>query len=405
MKKLNNRVTHSLILILTSSLSLLFLCITVNYVEGATVEVKIPEGTYQTQDSHFEPKTLTIGKGDTVNWINEDSTLHTVSSGKPSSNTVGTMFDSSYLSSGKTFEHTFKKTGKFDYYCTLHPYMTGKIVVSKSSSPPIETAEKEPTLTSQDRVLIKLTPSGTTAEGKVSPKNVKVKVGTTVVWQNDLPEKVYVQSKPDENHYEGELLNGTYIFPGESREEKLNEVGNFIYDGSNGFGSYYVRGAIIVLNETTQEKKIPIEIPTTVPKSKKSYQLIIYLDNASPQNVIGDNFKILVDNSNNEPILTAKPNIDFNDDHQKISPPKGYPIIYQSGQYPKDIRVCAQQEYQLNGTTYLHNDCYPIIQNVQKTYWYTTFDYGEIDGFEADSNLIAKSNETTPATDYNNARE
>jgi hypothetical protein len=212
-----------------------------------------------------------------------------------------------------------------------------------------------------------------------------------------LPEKVYVQSKPDENHYEGELLNGSYIFPGESREEKLNEVGTFIYDGSNGFGSYYIRGAITVVNETTQEKKIPIEIPTTVPKSKKSYQLIIYLDNASPQNVIGDNFKILVYNSNNEPILSAKPNIDFNDDHQKISPRNGYPIIYQSGQYPKEINVCAQQEYQLNGTTNLHNDCYPIIQNVQKTYWYTTFDYAEIDGIEPDSNSIAKSKEMTPA--------
>jgi hypothetical protein len=117
---------------------------------------------------------------------------------------------------------------------------------------------------------------------------------------------------------------------------------------------------------------------------KKSYQLIIYLDNASAQNAIGDNFKILVYNSNNEPILSARPYIDFNDDHQKISPPNGYPIIYQSGQYPKDIRVCAQQEYQLNDTTYLHNDCYPILQNVQKTYWYTIFDYGEIDGFEAD---------------------
>jgi plastocyanin len=53
----------------------------------------------------------------------------------------------------------------------------------------------------------------------------------------------------------------------------------------------------------------------------------------------------------------------------------------------------------LNGTTKLHDDCYPIIQNVQKTYWYTIFDYGEIDGFEADSNSIAKSNEMTPTTD------
>ena len=114
--------------------------------------------------------------------------------------------------------------------------------------------------TDQERVVIKLTPSGTTAEGNVSPKNVKVKVGTTVVWENMLPEKVYVQSKPDENHYEGELLNGSYFFPGESREEKLDKIGTFIYDGSNGFGSYYVRGTITVVEEATEKKKIPIEI-------------------------------------------------------------------------------------------------------------------------------------------------
>jgi len=115
-------------------------------------------------------------------------------------------------------------------------------------------------LTDQERVVIKLTPSGTTAEGNVSPKNIKVKAGTTVVWQNMLPEKVFVQSKPDENHYEGELLNGSYFFPDESREEKLNKIGSFIYDGSNGYGSYYVRGTITVVEEATEKKKIPIEI-------------------------------------------------------------------------------------------------------------------------------------------------
>jgi len=113
--------------------------------------------------------------------------------------------------------------------------------------------------------------------------------------------------------------------------------------------------------------------------------------------MIGDNFKILVYNSNNEPILSAKPNIDFNDNHQKISPPNGYPIISLSGQHPGDIKVCAQQQYQVNGTNNLHNDCYPIKQNSQKTYWYAIFDYGKIDGFGADSNPIAKSSEMKSA--------
>ena len=68
-----------------------------------------------------------------------------------------------------------------------------------------------------------------------------------------------LSQSPDENHYQGQMLNQSYIFPGESREEKLNDIGTFIYDGSNGFGSYYVRGAITVVNETTEEKKIPVE--------------------------------------------------------------------------------------------------------------------------------------------------
>jgi len=124
------------------------------------------------------------------------------------------------------------------------------LVGQASNSTKTVAPKKSKDLTAEDRVLIKLTKSGTTAEAIVSPKNIKVKVGTTVVWENMLPEKVYVQSKPDENHYEGELLNGSYFFPGESREEKLNKIGTFIYDGSNGFGSYYVRGSITVVNET-----------------------------------------------------------------------------------------------------------------------------------------------------------
>jgi hypothetical protein len=133
------------------------------------------------------------------------------------------------------------------------------LVGQASNSTKILPPKSSEDLTDQERVIIRLTPSGTTAEGNVSPKNVKVKVGTTVVWENMLPEKVYVQSKPDENHYEGELLNGSYFFPGESREEKLNKNGTFIYDGSNGFGSYYVRGTITVVENATEEKTAPIE--------------------------------------------------------------------------------------------------------------------------------------------------
>jgi plastocyanin len=78
----------------------------------------------------FEPPNLTASKGTTVTWTNADSTLHTVTSGSAEAGNSGTEFDSSYLAAGKTFQHPFNTAGTFDYYCTLHPWMKGKVVVS-----------------------------------------------------------------------------------------------------------------------------------------------------------------------------------------------------------------------------------------------------------------------------------
>jgi hypothetical protein len=120
-------------------------------------------------------------------------------------------------------------------------------------------------------------------------------------------------------------------------------------------------------------------------KTASPYRLIVYLDGATKTNAIGDNFKIVVYNSNHNIILSEKPTIDFTDTHQKISPKSGYTIQGKSGEHPNQISVCAQQEYELEGKKHVHDDCYPIKQNIQKTYWYTIFDYGEIDGFEGDT--------------------
>jgi len=81
-------------------------------------------------DKFYEPETLTVSKGTTVTWTNEDSTLHTVTSGSAEAGNSGTEFDSSYLAAGKTFQHLFNTAGTFDYYCTLHPFMTGQVVAN-----------------------------------------------------------------------------------------------------------------------------------------------------------------------------------------------------------------------------------------------------------------------------------
>jgi nitrite reductase (NO-forming) len=76
----------------------------------------------------YDPSPLTIKPDTSVTWTNNDSTIHTVTSGLPEQGEVGTLFDSSIMSPGKTFTHVFDKTGTFDYSCTLHPFMRGQII-------------------------------------------------------------------------------------------------------------------------------------------------------------------------------------------------------------------------------------------------------------------------------------
>ena len=96
--------------------------------DGSTVSI-VPGSSVPSNGKYFVPEATTVSKGDTVTWTNEDTVLHTVTSGTPEEGNVGTEFDSSYMAAGKTFQHQFNTAGTFDYYCTLHPFMTGNIKV------------------------------------------------------------------------------------------------------------------------------------------------------------------------------------------------------------------------------------------------------------------------------------
>ncbi len=71
----------------------------------------------------FNPASITIKTGTTVTWTNEDSAPHIVTSDG--------NFDSSALSKGETFNYTFNTAGTFNYICSLHPSMKGKIIVEE----------------------------------------------------------------------------------------------------------------------------------------------------------------------------------------------------------------------------------------------------------------------------------
>ena len=82
--------------------------------------------TVKITDFTFNPPTLTVGVGTVVTWTNEDDAPHTV-------NATTQAFKSGALDTDETFSFTFTKPGTYQYFCALHPHMTGTIVVEAAS--------------------------------------------------------------------------------------------------------------------------------------------------------------------------------------------------------------------------------------------------------------------------------
>jgi plastocyanin len=82
---------------------------------AANAEVKI-------DNFSFGPQTVTVPVGATVTWINRDDIPHTVVS------TDG-VFKSKVRDTDEKFSYTFAKAGTYPYYCSVHPKMTGQVVV------------------------------------------------------------------------------------------------------------------------------------------------------------------------------------------------------------------------------------------------------------------------------------
>jgi len=101
--------------------------------EPQTVDVSIPTGTSspgcEETNECWLPDSVSIKAGDTVIWANDDTAAHTVTSGSPSEGPSG-IFDSSLVMAGDSFEVTFDNSGSYDYFCMVHPWMTGSIQVS-----------------------------------------------------------------------------------------------------------------------------------------------------------------------------------------------------------------------------------------------------------------------------------
>jgi len=78
-------------------------------------------------DRCYIPSVITIQSGQQVTWVNEDSAFHSVTSGFYGSPTE--LFDSGHLDPFESYTVDFDETGIFDYFCTLHPWMKGQVIV------------------------------------------------------------------------------------------------------------------------------------------------------------------------------------------------------------------------------------------------------------------------------------
>ena len=115
-----------------TSMILMGFIMTTSFAFAEQVSVSLPQGSgvsgCEETNECFLPYAITVNPRDTVVWNNDDSAAHTVTSGLPGE--PDGVFDSGIFMAGTTFSHTFDTLGKYDYFCVVHPWMMGQVLVT-----------------------------------------------------------------------------------------------------------------------------------------------------------------------------------------------------------------------------------------------------------------------------------
>ena len=96
------------------------------FLVAASIAATLFHAAVQIDDFAFSPPSLTVKAGTTVTWRNKDDIPHTVASSTR-------MFKSKALDTDDSYSFTFNEPGSYGYFCSLHPHMTGKIVVEPAN--------------------------------------------------------------------------------------------------------------------------------------------------------------------------------------------------------------------------------------------------------------------------------
>lgn len=232
------------------------------YAEEYTVS--IPYGAFNPElntpaDTWYDPPIITIGVGDTITWHNDDREGHTVTSGEGSGR-FGWMndnfgspdggFDSERFMPGESWNHKFEESGTFSYFCTIHPWMEGVVIVESE----IPDYAQDATGQKLEFPLLQYTPD----------RQIEVNLSwdPPVLKTHEKVQFVYQFYDPNTNSNLAKMKynfiifqNGKEIF----RDEGLNQIGgdyrNFVFDKS---------GSIIIRMEGIEALSILAEGGVTV---------------------------------------------------------------------------------------------------------------------------------------------
>jgi plastocyanin len=162
-------------------------------------------------DFGYSPSSITVAAGSTITWANNGAAPHTVTARSGS-------FDSGIRQPGGRYSRTFSEPGTYNYYCTLHPQMTGTIAVLDASgnAPPPTDEEVIGTAAQPTSGDVKM------VDNAFQPRSLTVAAGSTITWANNgaAPHTVTARN--------GSFDSGLRM-PGEGYTRTFDEPGTYTY--------------------------------------------------------------------------------------------------------------------------------------------------------------------------------
>ncbi len=266
-----------------SLLALFFVLLTpFSFVYAEEYIIDIPLGAYNPElntlaEVWYDPPQIFVTVGDTVTWYNDDKEGHTVTSGVGSGR-FGWMgdnfgksngfFDSDRFMPGDSWSYKFEESGTFSYYCTIHPWMEGILIVEKQ----IPDYPHDAAGTKLKFPLLQYTPD----------RNIEVNLSwdPPVIKTHQRVQFVYQFYDPQTNSNLAEMKynfiifqNGQEIFNDKGQSQIGGDYRNFVFSDSGSIivriegihsSSIFAEQSVTVFGDVQSKEQRSVDFTTTV---------------------------------------------------------------------------------------------------------------------------------------------